>query len=323
MHKSRDWLYRTEESVSRGRIIFAVVAVVVVLLVVAGIALSAQSRVPQVTTAKIEKENLTQTVTASGQTEADAEEDVFPPAQGTLKMVNVSDGQQVKAGQALATMDTKPLEAAVEQARAAYLQAVANETRDQARRAYRVKRSWPPRRASPESSAPTRADHRARVAATNEASAATLVRYWTEQAEAGRVTPTAAHQLAAATRPVKRARPAGGGRASQGRAGSGARRIPQRTLRPGHACASSRTSATLSTPRMPAISAAAANLLIAEDNLKRSTLTAPIDGVVQFAGGGGGASLPEHPPRRQPAEAAARRPDRRSRPGPRRSPSFS
>jgi multidrug efflux pump subunit AcrA (membrane-fusion protein) len=111
--------------VSRGRIIFAVVAVLVILVAVGAFALSAQSRVPQVTTAEVKKEDLTQKVTASGQTEADQEADVFPPTQGTLKMINVTDGQTVKAGQALATMDVRPLELQVEQARAAYLQAVA------------------------------------------------------------------------------------------------------------------------------------------------------------------------------------------------------
>jgi HlyD family secretion protein len=111
--------------VSRGRIIAAVGALVVIAVIALVIVLSQQSRIPTVSVAEVQKENLTQTVTASGQLEGDVKADVFPPTQGTLKSVSVSDGQQVKAGQVLALMDVEPLDAQLLQARQGLRQAQA------------------------------------------------------------------------------------------------------------------------------------------------------------------------------------------------------
>jgi multidrug efflux pump subunit AcrA (membrane-fusion protein) len=94
--------------VTRGRIIAAVVALVVIAAIVLGIMASAASRTPQVSVAEVQKTDLTQTVTASGQIEGDVKADVFAPVvQGTLtiKSILVADGQKVKAGQVLATLD--------------------------------------------------------------------------------------------------------------------------------------------------------------------------------------------------------------------------
>lgn len=108
---------------SRGRIIAAVVALVVIAAIVVIIMVSAQARVPQVSVATVQKENLTQTVTASGQLEGDVKADVFPPTQSTLTSILVVDGQQVKAGQVLANIDREPLDVQVEQTLAALKQA--------------------------------------------------------------------------------------------------------------------------------------------------------------------------------------------------------
>lgn len=103
---------------SRGRIIAAVVAVLVIGGIVAGVVLSAQSGVPQVTTAKATKETLGVVVTASGKIEAAKKGEVYPPTAGQLADVDVVEGAKVKAGQVLAVLDTKPLELQVQQATA-------------------------------------------------------------------------------------------------------------------------------------------------------------------------------------------------------------
>jgi HlyD family secretion protein len=109
--------------VTRGRIIAGVVVLVVVLAIVGGIMLSASARVPQVTVADVQKQDITQVVTASGQLEGDVKADVYPGSQGTIKSIEVNDGQKVRAGQVLATLDSVPLDVGVAQAQAAYYQA--------------------------------------------------------------------------------------------------------------------------------------------------------------------------------------------------------
>lgn len=103
---------------SRGRIIAAVVALLVIGGIVAGVMLSAQSGVPQVSVAKATKETLGVVVTASGKIEAATKGDVYAPTAGTLASVDLADGAKVKAGQVIAVMDTKPLELQVQQAAA-------------------------------------------------------------------------------------------------------------------------------------------------------------------------------------------------------------
>ena len=109
--------FEREGLVSKGRIIAAVVALVVVAAIVVGVFMNAQASVPQVSTAKVSKETLSVVVTASGKMEAGQKADVFPPAGGTLSSVVATEGMHVKAGQIIASMDTGPLEFAVEQAR--------------------------------------------------------------------------------------------------------------------------------------------------------------------------------------------------------------
>ena len=104
---------------TRGRIIAAVVALLVVGAVIAGVVVSAQNAVPQVTVATAQAETLGVIVTASGKVEAGSSADVFPPAPGTLASVSVKDGDSVKAGQVIAQMETGQFEVAIDQARAA------------------------------------------------------------------------------------------------------------------------------------------------------------------------------------------------------------
>lgn len=103
---------------SRGKIIAAIVALVVVAAIIGGVVLSAQSGVPQVSVAKATRENLGVIVTASGKVEAATKAEVYPPAPGVLKTVEATDGATVKAGDVIAIMDTDPFELQVQQAEA-------------------------------------------------------------------------------------------------------------------------------------------------------------------------------------------------------------
>jgi len=109
----------------RGRVVAAVVAVVVVLGV-AGVMISrAFAATPGVATAEAGRKTLSAIISVSGKTEADIKRDVFPPAAGTLEDIAVTEGEAVKAGQSLATLDAEQLDAAVEAAESAFAQAAA------------------------------------------------------------------------------------------------------------------------------------------------------------------------------------------------------
>ncbi len=93
------------------------VALVAVLWPLAAGALAAP---PDVPTEKVKKEMLSVTVFVSGRTEPSGAKDVFPPAQGTIRRIVVTEGQEVVAGQKLAEMDPAPLDAQLLAAKAAY-----------------------------------------------------------------------------------------------------------------------------------------------------------------------------------------------------------
>ena len=101
------------------KIILAVVALAVIGGIVAAIALGGGKSGPEVEVAEVLEEDLSVTVTASGQLESGVRADVYPPTAGTLISVNAEDNAQVKAGDILAQMDPTPLQAAVSQAEAA------------------------------------------------------------------------------------------------------------------------------------------------------------------------------------------------------------
>lgn len=104
---------------SRGKIIGGVVVLVVIAAVVAGVFYSSAASAPSITTGKAVNTALSVTVTASGKIEAASRADVFAPTAGKLASVAIKDGDSVKAGQRLATMDTAPLKLQVKQASAA------------------------------------------------------------------------------------------------------------------------------------------------------------------------------------------------------------
>jgi RND family efflux transporter MFP subunit len=111
--------------VKKGRIIAAVVALIVIVGVGGCIVMRAQASIPTVSTSTAERGELARTVTVSGSTTMGERADVYPPTAGTLADVYVEDGQRVEAGDVLAVMDTDPLEAQVSAAETAYLGAVA------------------------------------------------------------------------------------------------------------------------------------------------------------------------------------------------------
>jgi HlyD family secretion protein len=111
----------------RTRIIIAVVVLVVIAGVAGYFALGARGSGPEVEVASVSKQELAVTVTASGKVEAGTQADIFPPTQGTLAEIYVSDGDKVVAGDKIAMMDTDPLELQVAQAKAALSQAKAQQ----------------------------------------------------------------------------------------------------------------------------------------------------------------------------------------------------
>ena len=100
----------------RSRIIAGVVALAAVAAVGGGYAYSQANNKTTITTATVASRNLDVTVNAQGSVDAASTTSVFSPIAGTLATVKVADGQQVKAGDVLATLDTTSLHAAVAQA---------------------------------------------------------------------------------------------------------------------------------------------------------------------------------------------------------------
>ena len=105
------------------RIIAAIAALAVVVGIAGYFAMKARGSGPEIETAKVSKQELAVTVTASGKVDAGVQSDVFPSSSGVLDEIYVKDGQRVKAGAKLAALDVGPLDLAVEQARAGLSQA--------------------------------------------------------------------------------------------------------------------------------------------------------------------------------------------------------
>lgn len=269
---------------SRGRIIAAVVTLVVIALVVVAVLASAQARVPQVTTAPVTRSDLAQTVTASGQLEGDVKADIFPPTQDTLKSIEVIDGQEVRAGQVLATLDRAPLDVAVAQARAGLAQAQAGLV-------------------SAQRSAPSSTDRAAANAAVAAAQAS--VTSADEQLDAAQAQLTAAQaQLSVARSTPSTLPPAArdaqldqlAAAVEQADAGVAAARAGQKQAASGLASAKQgraklQSQSSAITAAASAVDSAETGLAQAVATRDKAALTSPIDGVVVFAGGGSAASL--------------------------------
>lgn len=107
----------------KGKIIAAIVALLVVAGVGACVVIQSQAAIPSVTTATVQRGELARTVTVSGRTDMGERADVYPPTAGLLEQVFVEDGDAVRAGDPIAKLQTEPLELQVAGAEAAYLAA--------------------------------------------------------------------------------------------------------------------------------------------------------------------------------------------------------
>jgi len=107
----------------KGRIIAGVAALAVLAALGGGYAFSRQAGKPTVNTARASLQDLSVSVSAPGTVDAVSRTSVFSPVAGTLDSVRVTDGQTVKAGDVLATLDQASLRAAVAQADAQVAQA--------------------------------------------------------------------------------------------------------------------------------------------------------------------------------------------------------
>lgn len=105
--------------ITKGRLIAAIVAVGVVAALIGGWAISQSASKVSVATATVKASDLNVTVSAPGTVDAASRVGVYAPVAGTLATVNVLEGQSVKAGDVLATLDDAALNVSVAQADAA------------------------------------------------------------------------------------------------------------------------------------------------------------------------------------------------------------
>src|ERR1700730_11446909 len=125
--RTRRWLNLRWKAVlnKKKQLIFGVAAVAV--LAVAGYYFwGNQSSAPQYMTAKVERGNLRNTVTATGTLQAVTTVQVGSQASGTLAALNADFNSVVKKGQIIAQLDPAVAKAQVDQARANVQQARAN-----------------------------------------------------------------------------------------------------------------------------------------------------------------------------------------------------
>ncbi len=112
-------VYAPQQDRRRRMWLIAVSAVLLVVLIGGGAliyARRANASQVQYTTSAVTYGNLTQTVSASGPLQAKAEYDMNFNTSGQVNAIDVHVGQQVKAGQMLATLNAPNLQIAVEQA---------------------------------------------------------------------------------------------------------------------------------------------------------------------------------------------------------------
>jgi len=238
---------------TRGRIIGAIVALVILVAIVGGFYLRAKGSVPQVTVVTAERATLGVTVSASGDVEADHQADVFPPTTATIDELKVHDGQTVKAGQVLAILDKQPLEQQVEQSHAALVQAQSQTEQ--------IQNQAP----SSQDRAASSANVTAAAKAYNNALAAFRDAQQSLEEATSTVVRSAARQ---AVRQADQAR-------QQALAGLLSARANSAKL------SSSSTAASLQAANANE-EAASSSLQIAQENLEKAEMKAPMDGVVIF-----------------------------------------
>ncbi len=113
---------------TKRRLITLVIIVAALAALVGGWWFSTQAARPKVATATATTQTLDVVVTAQGTMAAATAATVTAPSSGVLQKVAVTDGQEVAAGDLLASMDAQPLDQAVAQADAQYAAARAMPT---------------------------------------------------------------------------------------------------------------------------------------------------------------------------------------------------
>lgn len=113
---------------TKRRIITIVVLVALAAALAGGWWFSTQAARPKVATATAASQTLDVVVTSQGTMAAATASTITAPSTGVLQTVAVTDGQQVAAGDLLATMETQPLDQALAQAQAQYAAARAMPT---------------------------------------------------------------------------------------------------------------------------------------------------------------------------------------------------
>ncbi|HET9424318.1 MAG TPA: efflux RND transporter periplasmic adaptor subunit [Gemmatimonadaceae bacterium] len=119
----------------KAKVITGVVAVVLVGSIVAFSASKKSTKAVEVRVEKVEKRDLTASVTASGQVRPQTKVDVASDITGKIVQLKVREGQMVSKGQFLLEIDAQQAEAAVDRATAGLQSAKASEIQARANRA--------------------------------------------------------------------------------------------------------------------------------------------------------------------------------------------
>src|SRR5580765_5011068 len=103
-----------KRKLSRGWKIAIVAAIVVIALVVLGKVQAAKAKIPRVTVAKVERQDIVSKVTANGKIQAEKKVDLSALVMGQIVNLAVKEGDQVKKGQLLLQIDKAQLAAAAQ-----------------------------------------------------------------------------------------------------------------------------------------------------------------------------------------------------------------
>ena len=117
---------------SRGRTLFLLIALPLVVGGAVWVAVARADRGPEVRVEAVEERDVISTITATGQVRARRQVDVSSDVMGRVTELTVREGDEVEAGQVLLTVDPSQLRALVSRARATLSQAEAEVAREEA-----------------------------------------------------------------------------------------------------------------------------------------------------------------------------------------------
>lgn len=117
---------------SRGRTLFLLIALPLVVGGAVWVAVARADRGPEVRVEAVEERDVISTITATGQVRARRQVDVSSDVMGRVTELTVREGDEVEAGEVLLTVDPSQLRALVSRARATLSQAEAEVAREEA-----------------------------------------------------------------------------------------------------------------------------------------------------------------------------------------------